>query len=149
LEFQESFSKKLAYNLTILSIKEEVLIRMKISYSNFPQTLEESAIQKMFEAFGKVESFTLKKDKLTKKSLGYGNLEMDDASGQKAINGLHGKTVEEKVLSVGNLEELQAKVQDKKGAGLASNNLGGSKFHGRTQSIGTPGVQRRGGNRGS
>ena len=122
---------------------------MKISYSNFPQNLDEDAIRKMFEAFGKVSSFVLKKDKVTKKSLGYGNLEMEDSAGNKAILDLNLKNMDGKEVSVGNLEELQAKIHDKKGAGLASNNTGGQKFHGRTQSAGgASGAVRRGGNRG-
>ena len=123
---------------------------MKISYSNFPQNLDEDAIRKMFEAFGKVSSFVLKKDKVTKKSLGYGNLEMEDSAGNKAILDLNLKNMDGKEVSVGNLEELQAKIHDKKGAGLAYNNTGGQKFHGRTQSAGgASGAVRRGVNRGS
>jgi RNA recognition motif-containing protein len=124
---------------------------MKISFSNFPQTLSESDIQNLFSGHGPVSHFILKKDKLTKKSLGYGTLEMEDAAGEKAIQALNGKVLEEKTVSVGNLEELQQKVQNKKGGSLPSNNLGGGKFHGRNQSGGgaSVGVQRRGGNRGS
>lgn len=123
---------------------------MKISFSNFPQTLSESEIEKLFSGYGEVKSLILKKDKLTKKSLGYGTVEMEDAAGDKAIAGLNNTTKEEKVLAVGNLEELQSKVSSKKGS-LPSNNLGGGKFHGRNQASGGagPSVLRRGGNRGT
>lgn len=124
---------------------------MKISFSNFPQNLSETDIEKMFSTHGSVQHLVLKKDKLTKKSLGYGTLEMDDSAGEKSIAALNGTTLEDKVLAVGNLEELQSKVNNKKGgAGLPSNNQGGGKFHGRTQAVGGgTGVQRRGGNRGT
>ncbi|WCL48076.1 RNA recognition motif domain-containing protein [Leptospira sp. GIMC2001] len=122
---------------------------MKISYSNFPQNLDEVAIQKIFSEFGEVSSFQLKKDKITKKSLGYGTLEMADDNGNKAIKSLNGKKMDEKELAVGDLEALQSKVSGKKGVGLPSNNVGGGKFHGRSTSVGNPGVLRRGGNRGS
>lgn len=123
---------------------------MKISFSNFPQNLSETDIEKMFQEFGSVEKLTLKRDKITKKSMGLGNLEMDDAAGNKAIEALNGKEVDEKKLAVGDLEALQAKIQSGKSSSKSSGSSGGGKMFGKSSGGGgSVGIMRRGGNRGS
>jgi cold-inducible RNA-binding protein len=123
---------------------------MKISFSNFPQNLSETDIEKIFQEFGAVQKLALKRDKITKKSMGLGTLEMDDSAGKKSIESLNGKEMEDKKLSVGDLEELQAKVQaGKSGAKTSGYKSGGKMFGNTSGGGGSVGILRRGGNRGS
>lgn len=124
---------------------------MKISFSNFPQDLNEPDIEKIFSEFGTVNKLTMKRDKLTKKFLGFGTIEMEDNPGKKAVSELNGKTLQEKVLSVGDFDELQAKLQSGKQGSTANNPGSAGKVFGRSSGTGGSGagVLRRGGNRGT
>lgn len=112
--------------------------------------MAEEEIQKIFEKYGTIQKFHLKKDKITKKSLGYGTLEMDDEGGKKAIEELNGKDWNGKTVHVGNWEELQQKMQST-GKVLSSNQeIHSSKITNR-KNYGASGtnILRRGGTRGS
>ncbi|TGM16903.1 RNA-binding protein, partial [Leptospira selangorensis] len=69
---------------------------MKLSIGNLPQTLTDEALEKLLSAFGIVTHLQIKRDKLTKVSLGYGTAEMADADAEKAIASLNGKELEGK-----------------------------------------------------
>lgn len=122
---------------------------MKISFSNFPQDMSEEDINKVFSEYGSIDKLILKRDKLTKKSLGFGSLEMDDSSAEKAISALEGKEIGERKISVGDFEALQAKLQTGKNAGGGLSNSSGKSFGKTVMGGGGVGIQRRGGNRGS
>jgi RNA recognition motif-containing protein len=79
---------------------------MKISVGNLPQSLTDEALKKLFSEFGKVESVSIKKDKKTGVSLGYGSVEMEDDAGHQAIEKLNGKELEGKKIAVVDAESL-------------------------------------------
>ena len=79
-----------------------------LSYSTTSATLQE-----MFAAFGKVESATVIEDRDTKRSKGFGFVEMtDDAAAQAAISGLNGKEQDGRALKVN-----EAKPREERGGG--------------------------------
>ncbi|MGV3666625.1 MAG: RNA recognition motif domain-containing protein [Leptospira bouyouniensis] len=122
---------------------------MKLSIGNLPQTLTDDALEKLLSAYGKVEHLQIKRDKLTKVSLGYGTAEMADADAEKAITNLNGKELEGKKIVVVNQEELtkaQNEAQKKKGSPAVAKPTFGRN---QTSGGGNTGVQRRGGSRGS
>lgn len=139
-------SRKRVEVFTKNSKKEEF---MKLSIGNLPQTLTEEALAALLKPYGNVSQVTIKRDKITKVSLGYGSAEMPDADGQKAIQALHGKEIEGKTIAVVNQEEL-AKSQKEVGKQKGNPNNQKPTF-GRSQTGGggSTGVQRRGGTRGS
>lgn len=122
---------------------------MKLSIGNLPQTLTEEALSALLSKSGKVTHLTIKRDKITKVSLGYGTCEMSDEDGKKAIAALNGKEVEGKTIVVVNQEELVKEQNDalkKKGApAVAKPSFGRNQ----TTGGGSTGLQRRGGSRGS
>ncbi|MCW7508786.1 RNA-binding protein [Leptospira levettii] len=122
---------------------------MKLSIGNLPQTLSDDALGKLLSAYGKVTHLQIKRDKLTKVSLGYGTAEMADADAEKAIANLNGKELEGKKIVVVNQEELtkaQNEAQKKKGSPAVAKPTFGRN---QTSGGGNTGVQRRGGSRGS
>jgi cold-inducible RNA-binding protein len=82
------------------------VLSMKLSIGNIPQTLTEEDLQKLFTEFGKVESVSIKRDKKTGTSLGYGSIEIADESAAKAIEALHGKEMEGKKIAVVDASKL-------------------------------------------
>lgn len=122
---------------------------MKIHFSNFPQNWDEKKIQAEFEKSGKVTGFHLKRDKMTKKSLGFGTLEMSDADAGKAISALHDKTYEEKKISVIDAVTAEEKINKSNslsGKSGTGNSMSGSKG---VMGGGPSGLMRRNGSRGS
>jgi cold-inducible RNA-binding protein len=73
---------------------------MKLSIGNIPQTLKEEDLEKLFAEFGKVESVSIKRDKMTGTSLGYGSIEIADESAEKAIQAINGKEIDGKKIAV-------------------------------------------------
>ena len=73
---------------------------MKLSIGNIPQTLKEEDLEKLFAEFGKIESVSIKRDKKTGTSLGYGSVEIAADSAEKAIQALNGKEIEGKKIAV-------------------------------------------------
>lgn len=122
---------------------------MKLSIGNLPQTVTEDALMALLTPSGKVEHLTIKRDKITRVSLGYGTCEMSDEDGKKAIASLNGKEIDGKKIVVVNQEDLareQNEAQKKKGApAVAKPSFGRNQ----TTGGGNTGVQRRGGSRGS
>ena len=74
---------------------------MNIYVGNLSLEATEEDLRQAFQAFGKLTSATVIKDRLTGKSKGFGFVEMpDNVEAQAAINGLNGKELKGRMLSV-------------------------------------------------
>jgi RNA recognition motif-containing protein len=74
---------------------------MNIYVGNLSPEVTEEDVQQAFEAFGKVESVNVIKDKFSGVSRGFGFVEMPTkAEGQAAIEGLSGKELKGQTLNV-------------------------------------------------
>ncbi len=74
---------------------------MKIYVGNLSHDAADSDLQKAFEAFGKVQTATIVKDKFSGQSRGFGFVEMaDNKEAQAAIDGLNGKEFMGRALKV-------------------------------------------------
>ncbi|MDM7999832.1 MAG: RNA-binding protein [Dehalococcoidia bacterium] len=74
---------------------------MKIYVGNLPRELSEDDLRREFEAFGKVESVAIVKDRYGGQSRGFGFVEMPTKSeATAAITGLKGKVLQERTLDV-------------------------------------------------
>ncbi len=67
---------------------------------NLPYNAREEQVLDLFSEFGKVESFNLIRDRETGRSRGFGFVEMDTESANKAIEYLDGKEFEGRRLRV-------------------------------------------------
>ncbi|GBF49277.1 RNA binding protein [Leptospira ryugenii] len=122
---------------------------MKISIGNIPQSLTEDQLKDLLSPFGSTSHLTIKRDKITKVSLGFGSVEMDDTSAEKAIASLNGKEIDGKKIVLVNQEVL---AKEQQSAGNQKNApLNQKSPFGKSQgpSGGNTGVMRRGGQRGS
>lgn len=85
--------------MLVLSDLEEV--RMNIYVGNLSRDVTEEDLRQTFEAFGKVESVTIIKDKFSGESRGFGFVEMPaKAEAQSAITGVNGKELKGRPLKV-------------------------------------------------
>lgn len=74
---------------------------MNIYVGNLARDLSEAELQQAFEAFGKVDSVAIIKDKFSGESRGFGFVEMPTAEeAQKAITELNGKDLKGRALTV-------------------------------------------------
>ena len=74
---------------------------MNIFVSNISFKVREQALSELFSQYGEVTSVRIIKDKETKRSKGFGFVEMaNDADGQKAIDALNGTEHYERPLVV-------------------------------------------------
>jgi RNA recognition motif-containing protein len=74
---------------------------MKIFVGNLSREVNDEELLKAFEAFGKVESATVVKDKFTGESRGFGFVEMSSAAeAQSAISGMNGKELKGRMVNV-------------------------------------------------
>ena len=74
---------------------------MNIYVSNLPRTAKEDDLRPVFEAFGKIFSITIIKEKYSGESKGFGFVEMPKRlEAQAAIAGLNGKEFMGQTLSV-------------------------------------------------
>lgn len=74
---------------------------MNIFVSNISFKVREQALTELFSQYGEVTSVRIIKDKETKRSKGFGFVEMaNDADGQKAIDALNGTEHYERPLVV-------------------------------------------------
>ncbi len=88
---------------------------MNIYVGNLARELSEGDLRAEFEVFGKVESLTIIKDKISGESRGFGFVEMPDkAEGTAAINGLNGKELKGRVLTI---NEARPRTDDRRGGG--------------------------------
>ncbi|MBA7513707.1 hypothetical protein ES705_05725 [subsurface metagenome] len=95
---------------------------MKIYAGNLSYETTEEDLRVAFEAFGKVESATIIKDKYSDRSKGFGFVEMPTAAeAQAAIEGLNGKDLKGRTL---NVNEARPRTEGGKGGGRS----GGRRF---------------------
>ncbi|MCK4250090.1 RNA-binding protein [candidate division WOR-3 bacterium] len=95
---------------------------MKIYAGNLSYETTEEDLRVAFEAFGKVESATIIKDKYSDRSKGFGFVEMPTAAeAQAAIEGLNGKDLKGRTL---NVNEARPRTEGGKGGGRG----GGRRF---------------------
>ena len=74
---------------------------MNIYVGNLANEVTEEDLKQAFDAFGKVDSVKIIKDKYTNRSKGFGFVEMaSKAEGQSAIDGLNGKELKGKAVTV-------------------------------------------------
>jgi len=74
---------------------------MKIFVGNLSRDVTDEDLNQAFEAFGKVDSATVVKDKFTGESRGFGFIEMpENTEAQAAINGMNGKELKGRSLNV-------------------------------------------------
>jgi RNA recognition motif-containing protein len=76
-------------------------IEMNIYVSNIPFKLRDEELRGLFESYGEVSSARILKDRETRRSRGFGFVEMpDDGAGQNAIDGLNGRDIDGRALVV-------------------------------------------------
>jgi RNA recognition motif-containing protein len=86
---------------------------MKIFVGNLSRDVNDADLQKAFEAFGKVESATVIKDKFSGESRGFGFVEMSSApEAQAAISGMNGKELKGRAVNVN-----EARPREERGGG--------------------------------
>lgn len=86
---------------------------MKIFVGNLSRDVMDEELRQAFEAFGKVESATVIKDKFSGESRGFGFVEMPAASeAQAAISGMNGKELKGKAVNVN-----EARPREERGGG--------------------------------
>lgn len=74
---------------------------MNIYISNLNYSTKSESLKALFEEYGEVSSANIITDKETRRSRGFGFVEMpNDADGQKAIDELNGTTFEGKEINV-------------------------------------------------
>jgi cold-inducible RNA-binding protein len=74
---------------------------MNIYVGNLPWTTTDDELKSEFESYGQVDSATIIKDRMTNRSRGFGFVEMsDDTEAQSAIDGLNGKEIDGRALTV-------------------------------------------------
>jgi len=88
---------------------------MNIYVGNLSRDVAEEDLRQAFEAFGKVESVTIIKDKFSAESRGFGFVEMPaKAEAQSAITGLNGKELKGRPLKV---SEARPRPEGRRGGG--------------------------------
>ncbi len=94
---------------------------MKMYVGNLSSDITEDDLRHAFEAFGKVESVNVIKDKFTNEPRGFGFVEMPTkAEGQAAMAGLNGKELKGLTLKVNEAHPPSSDRRggDKRGGGL-------------------------------
>lgn len=93
----------------------------KLYVGNLSYGVSNDSLQQMFEAFGSVQSAQIVMDRETGRSKGFGFVEMSsDQEAQAAINGLNGKEVEGRALTVN-----EARPREDRGGGGGRGGYGG------------------------
>lgn len=97
---------------------------MNIFVGNLAHGVTDEDLQKAFEAFGKITSVSIIKDKFSGESRGFGFVEMPNkAEAQAAIANLHGKDLKGQTI---NVNEARPRTESRGGGGQ-----GGPKRRGR------------------
>lgn len=74
---------------------------MNIYVGNFTFQMAENDLRQMFEAFGRVETAKIIKDKFSGRSKGFGFVEMpNNSEADKAIKALNGNMIEKRPIKV-------------------------------------------------
>ena len=88
---------------------------MNIYVGNLSYDMSEEDLRKEFEAFGKVDSVNIIKDKFTDRSRGFAFVEMASADeGKAAVAALNGKDIKGRAL---NVSEARPKTDARRGGG--------------------------------
>ncbi|MDC4204764.1 MAG: RNA-binding protein [Candidatus Manganitrophus sp.] len=94
---------------------------MKIFVGNLSRDVNDADLQKAFEAFGKVDSATVIKDKFSGESRGFGFVEMSSGpEAQAAISGMNGKELKGRAVNVN-----EARPREERGGGGGGRDRGG------------------------
>jgi RNA recognition motif-containing protein len=97
LKTQETAVQSVIFN----TIKQNKESRMNIYAGNLSYDVTEQDLQTAFEAFGKVDSANVIKDKFSGESRGFGFIEMpSDEEAKAAIEGLEGTQLKGKAITV-------------------------------------------------
>jgi len=90
-------------------------VRMNIFIGNLSRNVTQDALQQLFEAFGKVDSAAVIKDKFSGESKGFGFVEMSSTDeAQAAMAELNGRDVDGRSLTV---NEARPRNNDRRGGG--------------------------------
>ena len=101
---------------------------MNLFVAGLPYDVDDQELQQIFEEFGTVGSAKVILDKETRKSRGFGFVEMpDDAEAQKAIQGLHEANLEGKTLTVKVAEDRKSSPGGGGGGGYRGGGGGGNR----------------------
>ena len=99
--------------------------RMNIYVGNLSYNVSEQELRQTFEAFGKVASAHLIKDKFSGQSKGFGFVEMPEQSeALAAISGLNGKELKGRTM---NINEARPPAEDRRGGGRRGGSGGGGR----------------------
>ncbi len=82
-----------------------------IYVGNLPYRANEATIKELFEKFGEVHSVRLLKDRQTGKRRGFGFVEMDEDTGDKAIKALNDSEFQQRTLKVREAKDRPEKSQ--------------------------------------
>ncbi len=97
---------------------------MNIYVGNLSHDMTDDELREAFEAFGKVASATIIKDKFTGEARGFGFVEMANAEeAKKAIEGMNGKELGGRTL---NVNEARPREDKPRGGGGGGGYRGGS-----------------------
>ncbi|MFZ0726466.1 MAG: RNA-binding protein [Desulfobacterales bacterium] len=98
---------------------------MNIYVGNLAFTITEDELRQAFEAFGKVDTATIIKDKYSGQSKGFGFVEMPSGDeAQAAIEGLNGKDLKGRSL---NVNEARPRAEKRGGGGAGGGGRGGGR----------------------
>lgn len=96
---------------------------MKIYVGNISRDVNDDDLRQAFEAFGKVESATVIKDKFSGESRGFGFVEMPTAAeAHAAITGMNGQDLKGRTL---NVNEARPREDNRGGGGRQGGGGGG------------------------
>ncbi len=104
---------------------------MNIYVGNLSYDVDEKMLRLAFEAFGRVESASIIKDKFNGRSKGFGFVEMaDDAEGRKAIESLNGKELLDRAITVNEARPREDRPRGKSGGrgGRGGRGGGGRRY---------------------
>jgi RNA recognition motif-containing protein len=114
---------------------------MNIYVGNLSREVTDEELRKEFEAFGKVESVNIIKDKYSGQSRGFGFVEMPaKAEGQAAISGLKSKVLKGRTIDV---SEARPRTEGGRGGGGRGGFGGGGGGRGGGGGFGGGGGRRR------
>jgi RNA recognition motif-containing protein len=99
---------------------------MNIYVANIAFSAEEGDLKELFEGFGEVSSAKIILDKETRRSRGFGFVEMgDDSEAREAINKLNGSSFQGKTLNVTEARPKTEGGYNRGGGGYGNRNGGG------------------------
>jgi RNA recognition motif-containing protein len=99
---------------------------MNIYVGNLSHNVTEEELRQAFEAFGKVASASIIKDKFSNQSKGFGFVEMPvKEEAEAAISGMNGKEMKGRTL---NVNEARPRSDDRRGGGGGRRTGGRSRY---------------------